>query len=184
MNSLNDLNTTNSLNTINSLNTTNSLNINNSLNTTNSLNINNSLNTNNCYIDNENIDNCEYSPSLIEMINDNSNHVIIDDNEIPEYSNSVLEEYIENIDKNNMYELHGFFNDIKISCYNPTANDLVKFLKNEKQKYFCIRSRKMLYKSPKHGIIGIDRGHVFNENPNNMTIGYVNYERYYGINNN
>ncbi len=133
----------------------------NSLNTLNSLNTTNSINT-------------------INLMN---NDMIIDDNmdlTIPEYSNSALEELIENTD--NLFKLYGFFNDIKISSYNPTTDDFVEFMKNENRKYFCIRSRKMLYKSPKHGIIGIDRGNIFNENPNNMTIGYVNYEKYYGIN--
>lgn len=142
------------MNTTNSLNTINSLN---TLNTTNSLNTFDSINN---YI---NI----------------SNNI---DFEIPEYSNSVLEERIENTDY--IEQLYGFFNDIKISSYNPTSNDFIQFMKNENKKYFCIRSRKMLYKSPRHGIIGIDRGHVFNENPDYMTFGHVNYINYYDLHNN
>ncbi len=108
-----------------------------------------------------------------DLINTQFTNMINDMNN----SNEKLEELIESTPNEDMYDLSDFFGSIKISVYNPTDEDFLNFMNNENEKYFVIRNSKELYKSKKHGIIGIDYSY------GKPRFGFVNYEFYYSLSN-
>jgi hypothetical protein len=92
-------------------------------------------------------------------------------------SNEKLEELIESTEDKDMYDLIDFFGSIKISVLNPTDEDFLNFMNDDNEKYFAICNSKELYKSKKHGIIGIDYSY------GEPRFGFIDYEVYYGLSN-